>query len=156
MLNKTWRSSNSKKAWTQIQEKDIPLNIRVNDKNCEQKVTQLWILYLFTHQPWSLWVSFLVLYGSTNGKEPTCQCRRLRHRFSPWVGKIPWRRAWKPTLEYALICLLTLLFGSASTSHSSLLASRGSIFYLDVWHSSHQVYFSQAPNSIFPKFLFQF
>ena len=20
-----------------------------------------------------------------------------RHRFSPWVGKIPWRRAWKPT-----------------------------------------------------------
>ena len=20
-----------------------------------------------------------------------------RHRFDPWVGKIPWRRAWKPT-----------------------------------------------------------
>ena len=20
-----------------------------------------------------------------------------RHRFSPWVGKIPWRRAWQPT-----------------------------------------------------------
>ena len=30
-----------------------------------------------------------------SGKEPTCQCRR--HRFSPWVGKIPWRRKWQPT-----------------------------------------------------------
>ena len=27
------------------------------------------------------------------GKESTCQCRR--HGFSPWVGKIPWRRAWQ-------------------------------------------------------------
>ena len=27
------------------------------------------------------------------GKEPACQCRRhKRHGFSPWVGKIPWRR----------------------------------------------------------------
>ena len=32
------------------------------------------------------------------GKEPTCQCRRWRRcRFDPWVGKIPWRRAWQPT-----------------------------------------------------------
>ena len=23
------------------------------------------------------------------------ECKR--HRFDPWVGKIPWRRAWKPT-----------------------------------------------------------
>ena len=28
-------------------------------------------------------------------KEPTCQCRR--HRFNPWVRKIPWRRKWQPT-----------------------------------------------------------
>ena len=21
----------------------------------------------------------------------------MRHRFNPWVGKIPWRRAWQPT-----------------------------------------------------------
>ena len=36
--------------------------------------------------------------GGTSGKEPTCQCRRhKRHRFDPWVGKIPWRRAWQPT-----------------------------------------------------------
>ena len=28
-------------------------------------------------------------------KDPACQCRR--HGFDHWVGKIPWRRAWKPT-----------------------------------------------------------
>ena len=32
------------------------------------------------------------------GKEPACQSRRpKRCRFYPWVGKIPWRRAWQPT-----------------------------------------------------------
>ena len=31
--------------------------------------------------------------GGASGKEPACQCRGLkRHGFSPWVGKIPWRR----------------------------------------------------------------
>ena len=34
---------------------------------------------------------FLVL----RGKEYTCQC--IRHRFYPWVEKIPWRRKWQPT-----------------------------------------------------------
>ena len=28
-------------------------------------------------------------------KESVCQYRR--HRFDPWVGKIPWRRKWQPT-----------------------------------------------------------
>ena len=28
-------------------------------------------------------------------KESACQCRR--RGFNPWVGKIPWRRAWQPT-----------------------------------------------------------
>ena len=32
------------------------------------------------------------------GKESACQFRRCRRlRFDPWVGKIPWRRAWQPT-----------------------------------------------------------
>ena len=40
-------------------------------------------------------------YGAS-GKEPTCQCRRhKRHRYDPWVRKIPWRRKWQP----APICL---------------------------------------------------
>ena len=30
------------------------------------------------------------------GKESTCQWRRhRRHRFDPWVGKVPWRRKWQ-------------------------------------------------------------
>ena len=36
--------------------------------------------------------------GGTSGKEPACQCRRRKKPgFDPWVGKIPWRRAWQPT-----------------------------------------------------------
>ena len=39
--------------------------------------------------------------GGASGKESTCQCRRhKRHRFDPWLGKIPWRRAWQPTLVF--------------------------------------------------------
>ena len=35
------------------------------------------------------------------GKESKHQCRRCkRHRLDPWVGKIPWRRAWQPTLVF--------------------------------------------------------
>ena len=33
-----------------------------------------------------------------SGKEHSCQCRTHRqHRFNPWVGKMPWRRAWQHT-----------------------------------------------------------
>ena len=36
--------------------------------------------------------------GGASGKEPACQCRRRKRLgFDPWVGKIPWRRAWQPT-----------------------------------------------------------
>ena len=35
--------------------------------------------------------------GNASGKEPTCQCsKHKRLGFDPWVGKIPWRRAWQP------------------------------------------------------------
>ena len=30
-----------------------------------------------------------------SGQEFDCQCRR--HRFNPWVRKIPWSRKWQPT-----------------------------------------------------------
>ena len=39
--------------------------------------------------------------GGASGKEATCQCRKHRRlAFDPWVGKIPWRRAWQPTPEF--------------------------------------------------------
>ena len=34
--------------------------------------------------------------GSVVKNMPAMQ-RRRKHRFDPWVGKIPWRRAWQPT-----------------------------------------------------------
>ena len=41
--------------------------------------------------------------GGTSGKESACQYRRHgRHRFDPWVGKIPWRRKWQPILVFLL------------------------------------------------------
>ena len=37
----------------------------------------------------------------TSDKEPICQCRRCKIcGLDPWVGKIPWRRAWQPTLVF--------------------------------------------------------
>ena len=46
-------------------------------------------------------LSLLGFPGGSSGKEPTCQCRRFeRCRFNSWVGKIPWRRAWQPTLVF--------------------------------------------------------
>ena len=36
--------------------------------------------------------------GVASGKEPACQCRKCKRcGFEPWVGKIPWRRAWQHT-----------------------------------------------------------
>ena len=36
-----------------------------------------------------------VFPGGSEGKEPTYLCRR--HPLDPWIGKIPWRKAWQPT-----------------------------------------------------------
>ena len=39
--------------------------------------------------------------GGVSCKEPACQCRRhKRCGFNFWVMKIPWRRAWLPTLVF--------------------------------------------------------
>ena len=50
----------------------------------------------------SLNLNFLLeLSWWLGGKEFTYQCRRhRRRRFNPWVGKIPWRRKWQPTLVF--------------------------------------------------------
>ena len=45
------------------------------------------LVYIMYRLPW--WLS---------AEESTFQCRR--HRFDPWVGKIPWRRKWQPTLVF--------------------------------------------------------
>ena len=41
--------------------------------------------------------------SDASGKEPACQCmRRKRCGFSPWIGKIPWRRPCNP-LQYSCL-----------------------------------------------------
>ena len=41
--------------------------------------------------------------GGICGKEPACQYRRCNTQgFDPWVGKIPWRRAWQSTPVFLL------------------------------------------------------
>ena len=50
--------------------------------------------------PWANYIPnlFIGFPGGTSGKEPACQCRRLkRHGFNPRIRKIPWRRPWQPT-----------------------------------------------------------
>ena len=45
----------------------------------------------------------IILFGASkvvSGKESTCKCRKVkRHRFSPWVGKIPGKGSCNP-LQY--------------------------------------------------------
>ena len=41
--------------------------------------------------------------GGTSCKEPACQCRKhKRHRFHPWVGKIPWKGNGNPLQDSCL------------------------------------------------------
>ena len=43
----------------------------------------------------SVLIILMGLSWCLSGEESACQGRR--HRFDPWVGKIPWRRKWQPT-----------------------------------------------------------
>ena len=48
------------------------------------------------HQFFSIWhLCNIRLPCWLSGKEHTFQCSK--HRFNPWVGKIPWRRKWHST-----------------------------------------------------------
>ena len=39
--------------------------------------------------------------SGTSGKKHSCQCsRRKRCGLHPWVMRIPWKRAWQPTLVF--------------------------------------------------------
>ena len=41
--------------------------------------------------------------SGSSGKEPACKSKRHKgHGFNPWVGKIPWKRAWQPTLVWRI------------------------------------------------------
>ena len=62
-------------------------------------------LWIFAHDSQSRSLSLPLEYvplcgllGGASGREPACQCWRLkRRRVNPWVRKIPWRRKGQPT-----------------------------------------------------------
>ena len=60
-------------------------------------------LFFFLATPYLL--LFISMYDSfpvgTSGKEPACLYRRCKKLgFDPWIGKVPWRRKWQPTLVF--------------------------------------------------------
>ena len=56
-------------------------------------------------------------FDTSGGKEPVCQCvRHRKQEFSPWVRKIPWRRAWQLTP----VCLPRESHGQRSLADYSL------------------------------------
>ena len=55
----------------------------------------LTFLFLGMCRKYIYYFNFGGILGISAGKEICLQCRRPQ--FDPWVGQIPWRRAWKPT-----------------------------------------------------------
>ena len=85
-----------------------------------------------------------LLIGSTNGKELACQCRRhKRRRFSPWVGKIPWRRAWQPTPVFLLENPMDRGAGQATAHGVTRVSTTDVTEQQQLWHF-FQVWFFQG------------
>ena len=63
-------------------------------------------IFIFSSTPLPFLGSFpgcLVVKKKKKKKKATSKCWRCRrHRFNPWVGKIPWRRNWQPTAVFLL------------------------------------------------------
>ena len=68
-----------------------PTDTQISDsqKCCCCKLLSLGVIYYITRD--------IGFPGGASGKESTCQYRRYRHRFNPWVRKILRKRAWQPT-----------------------------------------------------------
>ena len=56
---------------------------------------QTYLVQMLFHKRYPPWEGFS---GGSVVKESACECRR--HRFDPWLRKIPWRRKWQPTPEF--------------------------------------------------------
>ena len=65
--------------------------------------TQLALILLFKPER-IIFIGSIGIQGfprDSDGKESTCQCKRRKRRgFNSWVRKIPWWRAWQPTLVF--------------------------------------------------------
>ena len=76
----------------------IPIFLYEKKKISFQSILLCFLLYFNLHIDLCLCQQFGRLPRWLCGKESACQCRRCKRcGFNPWVGKIPWRRAWQPT-----------------------------------------------------------
>ena len=89
-----WLYPNKKKIKSFLndkKEKIIAFTIALKRIKYLRKLTEVLSMTQLCDSVISLWHC----PGSSDGKESFPQCRK--HVFNPWVGKIPWRRAWQPT-----------------------------------------------------------
>ena len=75
-----------------------------------------------------------------NGQESTCQCRR--YRFNLWVGRIPWRRKWQPTLVF---------LPGKSPGQGSLMATVHGVTKSWTWFSNWTITNNNCLQSIVPR-----
>ena len=85
-----------------ILRQDIMTNgLSLYDTDTSHTKSKLSSLFFSSSSSLSFFLSILKGFsGGARGKEPTHQCKR--RGFSPWVGKIPWRRAWQPSPVFLL------------------------------------------------------
>ena len=59
----------------------------------------IWVSETLSHDKPAMFITIMRIGGfpgGASGKEPACQCRRQKRcRFDPWVGRIPWKKAWQ-------------------------------------------------------------
>ena len=89
-------------CWKKANKNMRQLSTPVKTQRLNKKRNIISVHYVQNHFWWqNCWYCHWVLgvrLPRHSGKECACQWRRCRrHRFNPWVRKIPWRRKWPPT-----------------------------------------------------------
>ena len=117
LLGRMWRRGNSCTLsvgmWAGIATMEKSMEVPQKTKNRYHMIQQLslWVYIWKRKKKMLIWKDtctpqqYWGFPGGAGGKEPACQCqgrRRKRHRFNPWVGKIPWRRKWEPIPVFLL------------------------------------------------------
>ena len=113
--NQTTSSLESSKSWTgtlvpgleRLKARFDPWDLRIFetifvthsltlDLSLQNRTVEIWtnlknldIIYNMCH----IYIYIYRLLRWLTGEESPCQC--WRHRFDPWIGKIPWRRKWQ-------------------------------------------------------------
>ena len=76
----------------------LPLSLKKPLYSLLQESEVISCFVILSSQIWDWSTSSRGFPNGTRGEESTCQCKRhTRHRFDPWIGKIPWRKKWQPS-----------------------------------------------------------